>query len=763
MKTRNLFFIAALAMCFVACQEKEDPSTPDYQELTFSATAATVQGVDVKFNTGDAISVFDGKANQKFTAASATSFTGTANAKAESFAAVYPYNAGYKRTAGKVTVTVPSSQTAVAGGLDPAGNFQVAYAAKTTDPLNFSFMPAVVKINVEAGDAEIVSVQISADGGETLSGACALDLSQAPKCEKSGEGSNKVNLGGTNLNGTYYVSVVPGTVSAFTVSFTDTQDSRAEVKVAGKELKSGEVADLGTFNSFNWVEAVNPNPTEVVGAVIARASFETADFNLVSDGGFEDFPYSTWKWADPDFPTYSIIDGHNSPKAIRLERTHVDGLMSNMEQACKWQKGTDGDTWWVMEFDARVSAGSCQDFYSGFGFFDQFGNWWKEVNGWPPTPEDVVENGRHWFNDEQWHHYKLEETCYIGQYKGTVHVGMWGNPNDWPCWSEYDNIVAYPKGYDITGKSTALKSSTVLGKITNATFNQVEGLRKVVAWMDQNDKVKLAFSDAVIDGVVVPTAIAETESADPSNIQITKFYKDKGVISEIVPLGEGEIAIVPDDVFILNGKTYLHYFGMTAYDPAFTLNWQADKTGFAVSEDNGKTWAAAEKFWAASAWANNADGKFSNAAFANHDGYTYMIGSHAGRDNWLWGQSYAARVADGADITDPDAYDYWTNPGWSDKGGEWTLNETCPVLQGDRGTYDLIWNPVFEVYQLFYRADDAHAILYRDSKGPDADGNWYWSGAKLLCKDEDTGVLGSISVVKIEDDGSIIFVGSQIL
>ncbi len=772
MKAIKLFFMAAAMLLFVACGEEKQPAGPDYQELTFNATPAAVNGVDLQFSTGESVSIFDGKANQKFTAASATSFTGTADVNAESFSVIYPYNASYKRTSGKVNVTIPSAQNAVEGSLDPAANFQVAYAASKDAALNFAFMPALVKITVAPGE-EIVSAQIAADGNETLSGTVTLDLSATPSCTAAGEGSNKVTLSGAKIEGSYYVAVVPGNVSAFTVSFTDASDSRCEVKVAGGELKSGECKDLGTFDTFEWVEAVNPNPTKVAGAVIFKASFETADFNLVSDGGFEDYPSGVWKWADPDFPDVTLIDGHNSPKAIRIERKHDGGLMSNLEQGCKWQKGAQ-DTWWVMEFDARVSAGSKQDFYSGFGFFDQFGNWWKEVNGWPPTPEDVVENGRYWFNDEAWHHYVLEETCYMGQYKGSVHVGMWGNPNDWACWSEYDNIIAYPKGFEYHGISTALKSTTVLGNITNATYDEVTGFvqtedgmnqqGKIVAWMDQDNKVKLAMSNVVINGNPVSTVIAETESTDPSSIQITKFYKEKGRMTEIAPLAEGQLSFIPDDVFVMGDKTYMHYFTTVGFDPYFTLNWQADRTGFAVSEDNGKTWEIVDKYWAASAWANNADGKFSNAAFANHDGYTYMIGSYAGRDNWLWGQSYAARVADGKDITDPTAYDYWTNPGWNESGaGEGCLDDTCPVMQGDRGTNDLIWNPKFNVYQIFYRADAGNAILYRDSPGPDAEGNWYWSGAKVLVRDsEEVGVLGSISVLKVEDDGSIIFVASNL-
>lgn len=765
MKTRTFFIVAAIAIPLVSCQKPgpDTPAGPDYQEITFSASAATVDGVDLGFKAGDQFSIFDGKANQKFTAASATSIKGTANAKAEAFAAIYPYSAEYKRTSGKVSVTVPSAQSPEAGKVAANANFQVAYATSATEELKFSFMPALLKMNV-ATDKKIVSVTISANGNETLTGACSMELSATPKCEKAGEGANKVTVSGAEISGVYYAAVIPGNVSAFTVSFTASDDYHAEVSVNGAELKSGVVSDLGTFNTLNWVEPVNPNPTEVTGAVIMKASFKTADFNLLGDGGFEDYPFDTWKWENAANVDAKLIDGHNSPKALRMDRISNEG-MTNLTQGLVFTNlVAEGDIRWIMEFDARVSKNSNVDFYSGFSFNDDFGNWFREVNGHPGTPEDVVENGRFFFNDEQWHHYVLDETNYPTQAWGFAHVGMWGDINVAPCWSEYDNVVVYAKGYDIRGISTEPTSATVVGSITNATFDQVDGLGKVVAWMDSDNKVKLAFSDVVINGTTVPSAVAETQSSDPSSIQINKFYKSEGTFTPILALEEGELSVVPDDVFVQDGKTYLHYYTTTFFDPNFNLNWATDKTGFAVSEDNGKTWTAAPKTWAPSAWANNADGKFSNASFVNHDGYTYMIGSHAGRDNWLWGKSYAARVSDGKDITDPNAYEYFGNPGWIDGSevGENAIRHNQHILMGDRGTYDLIWNPKFEVYQLFYRADAAQGIVYRDSKGPDADGRWYWSGPKRLTKDEETGVLGSISVLKVEEDGSVIFVGSTI-
>ena len=766
MKTRTILILAAIAIPLVSCnKDKVDPTPagPDYQEITFKAKAAAIEGVDLGFKTGDALSVFDGKANQKFTATSATEFKGTANAKAEAFYALYPYNAEYKRTSGKVSVTIPSAQAPEAGKVAAGANYQVAYATSATEELKFTFVPALLKLNV-ATDKTIVSITVQADGEEALTGSCNVELSATPKCEKLSDGLGKVTITGSDIKGAYYASVFPGKVSGFTVSFTASDDFHAEVKVAGAELTSGAVADLGTFNSLSWVEPVNPNPTNVAGAVLMKASFDVADFNMVGDGGFEDYPRDTWKWPNDNVEA-TLIDGHNSPKALRMVRLRNDGGMTNLEQGMVWTKvQAEGDIKWIMEFDARVSKDSNVDFYSGFGFFDLGGNWWKEVNGHPGSPADVVENGRFFHNDEQWHHYVLEDTNYPTQCWGTAHVGMWGNPDVNPCWSEYDNVIAYPKGYDIKGTSTEPKSATVLGAITNATYDQVDGLGRVVAWMDTDGKVKFAFSDVVINGTTVPTAIAETQSTDPTSIQISKFLKSEGTFSEIIPVEGDATSVVPDDVFILGGKTYLHYYGMYELDPNFTLNWKTDKSGFAVSEDNGKTWTAAPNTWAASVWANNNDGKFSNATFVNHDGYTYMIGSHAGRDNWLWGKSYAGRVADGKDLTDPKAYEYYANPGWTDGAtdGEWAISHVEHILQGDRGTYEIIWNPKFELYQLFYRADAAQGVVYRDSKGPDAEGHWLWSGPKLLTKDEDTGVIGAISVLKVEDDGSVIFVGSLI-
>jgi len=765
MKAKYLFICAALALpLFVSCNDdkKDQPGKTNYQEMTFTASIPDAGTVSCGWKAGDAISIFDGKANQKFVTSdngSSASFSGSANASAKEFMAVTPYDKALSRKSGKVTLSIPSSQTVVPGSFDPALNRAVAYT--TGKELKFVNIPAYVRLELNAGGYNVVSVAVEAVGGEQLSGDVTVALTAAPTVETTGA-SNKVMLSGESFEGAIYAVVVPSTLSqGLKVALTDENDSRAEVVISNATLKMGEVTDLGTVSPTEWKESTNPNPTQVSGAVVLAAAFKAADFNLINDPGFEDYPNDCW--LPTSATTVTQIDGYNSPKAIRIERAGANTTMTNFEQGCKWQMGTV-NTRWIMEFDARVSSNIMA--YSGFGFFDAYGCWWKEAH-WEYDGSDApTENGRVFFKDEAWHHYIIDDECYMGQYKGEVHVGMWG---DDASWAEYDNLIAYPYGYEYKGTSTEPAGTQILGRVTNATFDEVDALGKVLGWVDQNNQVKLAFSNVTINGVKYPSAIAETATDGTTKLEITKFYKSAGKVKDIVPLAAGQLSMVPDDIFVMNDKTYMHYYTTVAEgledNPDATFAWAADASGFAVSEDNGLTWTPASKMWAGSVWANNQDGKFSTATFVNREGYTYMVGSYAGRDNWFWGQSYGARIADGGDITDPDAYEYWTNNppagAWA-TGGEAAINDTACLMQGDRGVNDMIWNPKFNVYQLFYRADRVNGILYRDSKGPDANGNWYWSGAKLLFKDADTGVLGSVSVLKVNEDGSVVLLGSQL-
>ncbi|MBP9987099.1 MAG: DUF4185 domain-containing protein [Bacteroidales bacterium] len=763
MKAIKLFFMAAAMLLLVSCGEEKVPAGPDYQEMTFNATPATVNGVDLQFSTGESISVFDGKANQKFTAASATSFTGTADANAESFSVIYPYNASYKRTSGKVNVTIPAAQKPAAGSLDPAAIFEVAYAASKDAALNFVFMPALVKITVAPGE-EIVSAQVVADGNETLSGTVTLDLSATPSCTQAGEGSNKVTITSEKLEGSYYVAVAPGTVSSFTVCFTDATDSRCEIKVAGAELKSGAVTDLGTFDSFEWVEAENPNPTNVAKNVIIKASFAEADFNVLSEPSFEYYPEqdhiyrSEWhRQGDPDQITTTTYNG---------------------EQFCRMVPTTDPWAWHrvmqviPLEMDTEYEY----SFYGNSNARPYWGfNLW-EPDAWFETPfdqwvEHAVSDGGGEPGSYNAEVKKLSMEFYSGDsYFADMYLGFWGNGG---CTLDFKDLKVVPKGYD--KKSMKVANVESLGSMKNATFDDLTDVERFVVWDDATaGTINVACSKATISGTFVDNAVAfAKEASSASDITIGKFNKAKGLILPAVAEADGIINMVPDAAINVGGKTYMHYYAETA--PAFmrpdgtALERYIAYSGFVVSEDGGKTWNLPDhgRNWVPfdgsdhiAYWPNSYT-CFAQASLCQKGDYVYMLGTLPGRyPNVMlgWAETkrtfFAARAAATSDISDPQNWEYWT-------GREWAANEADPNIKSSltAGTWAepcVVYNPKFDRFMMIYRSYEG-ALVFKDAdkiEGP-------WSGTKILVTDEEFGQCYAASVIKVDENGDLYIVASQ--
>lgn len=766
MKAIKLFFMAAAMLLLVSCGEEKVPAGPDYQEMTFNATPATVNGVDLQFSTGESISVFDGKANQKFTAASATSFTGTADANAEAFSVIYPYNASYKRTSGKVNVTIPAAQKPAAGSLDPAAIFEVAYAASKDAALNFVFMPALVKITVASGE-EIVSAQVVADGNETLSGTVTLDLSATPSCTQAGEGSNKVTITSEKLEGSYYVAVAPGTVSAFTVCFTDASDSRCEVKVAGGELKSGECLDLGTFDSFEWVEAENPNPSDVAKNVIIKASFAEADFNVLSEPEYTDLPGGPYiaplEWHYQSDPFVLTTTTYNGETYHRLQNTTDGWFWHRIMQVVPLQMFTDYVYSFVGNANVRPFCGV--EAYNEPNIQNR-----QEVpfDAWrtPDLAPDLV-NGQYEPNVVL-----VEKEFNSGDaYFGDCYIGNWGHLNGTVDFKDWKLI---PKGYDKKSMKTASVQS--LGCMKNATFDELTGAERFVVWDDATaGTINVACSKATISGTFVDNAVAfAKETSSASDITIGKFNKAKGLILPAVAEADGIIDMVPDAAINVGGKTYLHYYAETA--PGFMRdNLTAVErfiaySGFVVSEDGGKTWNLPDhgRNWVpfaesdhAAYWPNSYT-CFAQASLCQKGDYVYMIGTLPGRYPTVqlgWAETkrtfYAARAAATSDISDPQNWEYWS-------GTEWVANEADVRIMGSltAGTWAepcVVYNPKFDRFMMIYRSYEG-ALVFKDAdkiEGP-------WSGTKVLVTDEEFGQCYAASVLKVDENGDLYIVASQL-
>ena len=111
------------------------------QDMTFvagtpSSRSSLQNGTTVWWTTGDAINIFSGQENNKFTTATGgstvTTFTGKATPN-NSYTALYPYNAEAVCLEGVVTTTLPSEQTAPAWGFDANANISYATATDNTN------------------------------------------------------------------------------------------------------------------------------------------------------------------------------------------------------------------------------------------------------------------------------------------------------------------------------------------------------------------------------------------------------------------------------------------------------------------------------------------------------------------------------------------------------------------------------------------------------------------------------------------------------
>ena len=196
MKTIKSIIMISAAIAAVSCAKEINPDvvieneSVSLQTMTFSAVAeediqskAALEGRSIVWKSGDAISVFDGTGNRKFETSDSgvsASFTGEADANANGYYAMYPYQEGatfHKEetqlnssvtTANYISATVPSVQTATAGSFDPDAFFAVA---KPDESGTFCFQNLLGLIQFRLADAaNVTSVTISGNNSESLTG-----------------------------------------------------------------------------------------------------------------------------------------------------------------------------------------------------------------------------------------------------------------------------------------------------------------------------------------------------------------------------------------------------------------------------------------------------------------------------------------------------------------------------------------------------------------------------------------------------------------
>ena len=307
--------LAALALSFTACGNDEtfgEPeTTPAGNQVTMTFTAnapapaagtrtSLVEGTQVYWTPDDVIGVYSctseafsvEEPGSPFTtdlsvAAPTATFTGTAEADALQYIAVYPRDmfvaCMWSSEGTMLGFTLPPEQTAVKGGFATGLNPSLAMTADMGGDLTFKNLCALVKFSISDGEADALeSVTLTDLGGTGLSGTAQYGYAPSMEMEFVMAVVPSVTLTGPFTTDTDYYFVVAPSVdgyyapaalkNGFSLTFTR-QDGASFTKTASDgigdtNLTSGMILDLGEIDlsGATYQEAItNPAFINAVG------------------------------------------------------------------------------------------------------------------------------------------------------------------------------------------------------------------------------------------------------------------------------------------------------------------------------------------------------------------------------------------------------------------------------------------------------------------------------------------------------------------
>jgi len=277
MKKTYILLCALAALAAASCTEKEElaPSfTGEKVTREFSTvltkTSLDSNGKTVLWEDGDAISIFDGKDNNRFdiknnTGSSAT-FSGEVDGGATEFYAVYPYADGNGLAGSILTATVPAEQTLKEGSFQSGAAVAVAYTKSST--LDFYQATAVLGITLADYMTNVESIELKGNNNEVVAGAVNVTLNASGEItDVTPAGTSKaVTLTGSfEENKTYYLSFIPRNFSAGLTVTVTYGGGHTAVATSGKTLNT-EKGKIYPIADFRRVELP-------VASVAAKTSF----------------------------------------------------------------------------------------------------------------------------------------------------------------------------------------------------------------------------------------------------------------------------------------------------------------------------------------------------------------------------------------------------------------------------------------------------------------------------------------------------------
>ena len=315
---RHIATTLSLAILFASCVQEQEPAQETGSLYLTAYTDDTITDQTkthlqneryVLWDASDAITVLGSGTNYHSTAITITDDGRTATFKMPSgtngTVAIYPKDESATFSDGKVTTTLPSTQTATVDGFAQGVNLAIAEVTDLSKPLYYRNAGALLSLKV--GLANITKIVLEPlEDSKRLAGPCSLSLNSKGQvvCAASGTGSQSVTLEGTFVKGsTYSFVVLPGTYNGLKVTMTNT---------SGQAVAYKNTQSITVKSNDNYYIAELKDPEQVAGIDI---DFSYAGYNHGESAPAE---ASTFGYTVYDVTQYGAIpnDGKSDREAF---------------------------------------------------------------------------------------------------------------------------------------------------------------------------------------------------------------------------------------------------------------------------------------------------------------------------------------------------------------------------------------------------------------------------------------------------------------
>lgn len=455
----------------------------------------------------------------------------------------------------------------------------------------------------------------------------------------------------------------------------------------------------------------NPNPTKITAFSLIKADLavDTDGFNMITDGGFERF-IGDENWKSKSLFYLPEWDSE-APEAFQGSRTIKADCNSHdwrdiFIQSIAVKRGQD----YTLSLKYRAAWKGC-NFYMGFradsGIMDQNTN--------DPNRNDAWDDG-----------YTLTKNAGDNtQFNAFFGGWCWDN-----LWCEVDDVKVIPTG---SSNDTFLPQNATVEKneITNASFNEITGGKRIIAWIEPDGNIAAVINGASVDGKEVENVFVGSKDKNASD----------GV--KVLTVGKNPVAAapaVPTGGITINGVKFVHYYYYSGMSDGEDPDWICTGAGLASSED-GDTWND-------TALEQGPDSKFIKSSYLLKDKFVYIFGSPAG-DKPV--KTYVARVAP-ENIANLAEYQYWDGSEWV-KGNE---DAAAIIFYGPTDDMSVVYNSSRYTFMALYRSRATGQLVYRDAGLPEGE----WSGEKLLIADPDGKQYFAPQILSVSSD-KIYFLASS--